>query len=295
MKRLTDVQKIEIVEKYQTGKYTCVQLGREYGITGSSIGSLLKTRNIQINNDQTKLQRKYTLQEDYFDKIDTEDKAYFLGWLYSDGCNYPKLNRVFIAIQAEDKEILNRLNNFIGSNRPLLIKAQSGYGSKDIAELNINSKRISESLLKLGCIAAKSLTLKFPTEEQVPSYLIRHFIRGYFDGDGSVGAYKPTRGKIVLKTKTVSTENVCIGIQKNIQNRLNIYGGIASPNGELEKSTRQLTTHSTISSYKFLSWMYYDTDLFLQRKFDKFIENLHLLVDKVSLDKDVQKAIQNFE
>ena len=62
----------------------------------------------------------------------------------------------------------------------------------------INSIEFVNDLIKLGAIPNKSLILKFPTDEQVPSYLLNHFIRGYFDGDGSI-SYSEKRNRWIFQ------------------------------------------------------------------------------------------------
>lgn len=304
MKKLTDNQKIEVVQKYKTGNYTCKQLGLEYGVAGGSIAGILKRRGVVVNNNQPELQRKYTLNQNFFDSIDSEEKAYFLGILYADGSNYTPNNLVCLALQAEDKEILVRLNGLIESNRPLGYKKGRLEHHKDTVLLNINNKNISEKLVMLGCIRAKALILEFPTEDQVPSHLIRHFIRGYFDGDGCVGVYNNKRvknsiAKDVMLTKIVSTEDVCIKIQEILFQRLNIKSSVSIPNKEqeFEKSTRQISTFTTVSSYKFLAWLYYDTDLYIQRKYDKFILGKKLIDDDIinDIDAEISNIIKKYE
>ena len=64
----------------------------------------------------------YTINEDYFDIIDTEEKAYLLGFLYADGNHFTKKNRITIGLQEKDKHILEKFNELIGSNRPLFLR-----------------------------------------------------------------------------------------------------------------------------------------------------------------------------
>lgn len=104
--------------------------------------------------------KKFKLNENYFDIVDTEQKSYWLG-LQKRDLNHIKLFKNHLSC---DKTIYHNLNNCV---------------------LRLESKHMCESLIKLGCIPRKSLILKFPTEEQVPNHLLRHFVRGYFDGDGS--------------------------------------------------------------------------------------------------------------
>jgi surfactin synthase thioesterase subunit len=57
--------------------------------------------------------RKYQLKKDYFDSINTPEKAYFLGILYADGCNSPETNSVRLILTESDKTLLEQLSNLI--------------------------------------------------------------------------------------------------------------------------------------------------------------------------------------
>lgn len=67
----------------------------------------------QIKRERTV--RKYYYNEQYFKEIDTADKAYFLGWFYSDGNNYSPSWRSSIKIQENDKYILEIFSNYISN------------------------------------------------------------------------------------------------------------------------------------------------------------------------------------
>lgn len=133
------------------------------------------------------IKRKYDIDEDYFDVIDTQNKAYALGLYYADGSvasNGGTLVR--LSLQECDKEILDKLNSEFGGNRKLLFieyhKKNKNWSNQYC--LSISNKKLHNDLIKHGCLPNKSLILKFPTT--VPYDLTRHFIRGYFDGDGSL-------------------------------------------------------------------------------------------------------------
>ena len=68
-KRLNDKEKIELVEKYETGQFTCRDLSKQYGITSQAISGLLTRRKVRVNNNQSQLQKKYSQDENYFNKI----------------------------------------------------------------------------------------------------------------------------------------------------------------------------------------------------------------------------------
>lgn len=272
---LNDQQKIEIVEKYLTGNYTLEKLGKEYSRDGSTIGDLLRKRGLKINNDQSKLQRKYTLNENYFNKIDAEDKAYFLGLLYADGCNHEIENMVSISLQPCDAYILNKFNEAVGSNKP--IKTYKNYqpnrfNKQPSCRMVISSKIVCNDLARLGCVQAKSLILKFPTEDQVPANLLNHFMRGYHDGDGSfnITTY-PDKHFCDYNATVVSTESFCLEVQKITKNILDINSRVylAHKNSN-NKITSVWATSGRNQFCSYAEWIYKDATVYLTRKRDKY-------------------------
>lgn len=150
---------------------------------------------------------KYNVNQDYFDVIDNEWKAYWLGFLYADGTNRIAYNEkthkmaysLKLCLCAEDKQHLEKFKSSLQSDAPIkdrIAKLNDKYYPS--CDFGVCNKNICESLQKLGCIPNKSLVLQFPTENQVPSNLIRHFIRGYFDGDGCIHINLKERHACVL-------------------------------------------------------------------------------------------------
>ncbi len=274
--KLNEEQKNDICRKYSTGNYTCTKLGNEYNVIYTSISSLLKSRNIIVNNDRCKLHRRYKFNETYFDKIDTEDKAYFLGLLYADGCNIT--NGIKLSLQSNDIDILDKLNILIGSENTIKTTISKTTNKKNMSHLTIYSQSISLQLMKLGCIPNKSLTLKFPTEEQVPSKLIRHFIRGYFDGDGNI-YYKQKSTYFNSRASLVSTEDFCNSVKNLIDEKLIIKCSVRYKSKN--NITKQFEITGDRNSIIFLDWIYQNSKIHLDRKYNKYLE-LKSLVTKTS-------------
>jgi hypothetical protein len=204
---------------------------------------------------------QYSLNEDYFEKIDTEEKAYFLGLLYADGCNNEK-TLVRISLQEEDREILEKLNESIGSNRPIY-RAIKGGNRKPQCSLYFFSKKLSDDLRKLGCIKHKSLKKKFPLEQDIPSNLLRHFLRGYYDGNGSFTTYKSN-----FNFSIHSTYQFCLSLQQIIKYVLGLNSSVfKTPHNDINGT---LSIGGRLNVTKIMDWMYDDTNLYLQRKHDKF-------------------------
>lgn len=150
------------------------------------------------------MNKTYFENENFFDKIDSEEKAYVLGFFYADGCNSDlskygenRQNVISFTQLEQDADILNQIKAAMDCNRPYVKIVQNTNG-KIKYSLRIVSRKLSQSLFNLGAILNKSLVLKFPDKSIFKSEdLIRHFIRGYFDGDGCI--WNGKRKKMIVK------------------------------------------------------------------------------------------------
>lgn len=209
--------------------------------------------------------RKYTLNEEYFEKIDNPNKAYFLGLLYADGNVFMPEGRVSINIEQSDGYILQSLLNDVGSNMSIKLRTFNKPNHRPQNNISLSSKKLSEQLIKLGCVPRKSLILKFPTEEQVPSHLIRHFVRGYFDGDGSVYMVKGKYKRLVFNL--VGTIDMMNGFKKLMEKELNLGYRKIYKNGNVYS----LSYGGNLQCKRIYEWLYKDCeDLYLKRKKERF-------------------------
>lgn len=220
----------------------------------------IQSRPLEISN------RRYNLNINYFNEINTKDKAYFLGLLYADGYNNFDKGTVSISLQKKDGDLLELFNKYINHNKPLYEVEYKNIFPQ--LRIEFGSKKLSSDLNKLGCVQKKSLILKFPTIEQVPEHLQRHFIRGYFDGDGCI-----VNSKNKLTWNIVSTKSFCQDVQKILVNDLNLNFT------KLSKKTSELSNNFIYSLIyggrkqvaKIYNWLYEDCDdLYLKRKKDKY-------------------------
>jgi len=129
--------------------------------------------------------RKYYLNHWFFDTW-TPEMAYVLGLFLSDGNVSFDRKQAGIHFCADDYTLLEQVNRVMGSNRPVRIYSNCSY-------LRFDSPVLCASLIKRGCVPRKSLKLDFP---DVPQEFLSHFVRGYFDGDGSIHFNKPNTIKI---------------------------------------------------------------------------------------------------
>lgn len=231
-------------------------------------------KQVEVLLDESKLYKskygKYKVNQDYFEKIDTEWKAYWLGFLYADGCVIMKNQSgkmkyaLSLALSSIDENHIKKFAHSLQSNAPVKV-ALTNYKDKKYARLVVNNKKICEDLAKLGCVPTKSLILSFPDSNQVPNNLLRHFIRGYFDGDGCVHISKEKRecsisflGTVDFLTKLQFVlEKECgfrpVKLQKKKNNK-----AYALQYGYLK------------SVEKFYQYLYKDCNIMLDRKFEKF-------------------------
>lgn len=114
-----------------------------------------------------------------FEKIDTEEKAYWLGFLFADGGIVG--NYVVIALQGRDIEHLEKFKKFLGADTAKIYQYERE--GRPYCRISIGCKKMVEDLAKYGCVQKKSLILK-PPIELVPEEFYYDFLRGYFDGDG---------------------------------------------------------------------------------------------------------------
>ena len=180
---LTETDKNEIIEKYFQCDMTVKELTKFFNLTKRTMPALLKEKGI---NSARK--NRYTLNEHYFDVGDTERKAYWLGYLYADGFVGDEHfnNIVFVQKQTDGYIVEQFARDIEFSGKVRLSKERSaGFPNGQRAmTLNFSSKIMANALRNLNMFTCKSLTM-----EELPPIdrrLMRHFIRGYFDGDGSI-------------------------------------------------------------------------------------------------------------
>jgi len=267
--RLTDKEKIEVVEQYQQGK-SSIQISNKFCISPAAICGLLDRRNIK-RRSQSKARRIYKINENYFDEINTQDKAYFLGFLYADGYNNELRNSIALSLKESDKEILEKLNALLQPTKPLQYIKYENQNRESHYRLLINNKHISETLAKHGVIQAKTFKLTFP--HWLSDNLKSHFIRGYFDGDGSITYKIPKNKKIIQgQLSIVSTESFCNSLIKLFEKELDINSYIETRHPERKHNIRQLRISGNLQILKFLIWIYNKSTIHLNRKYNKYLK-----------------------
>lgn len=177
---LNSLDKNRIVDYYYEYKDVKMKdISNMLNVSYRSVRRVLKEAGIN-----TRLKNRYILDENYFDCIDTEAKAYILGFIYADGfVGNDRFNNIVISIN--DREVLEFISREFKFSGEIRKTKKGGFeNSKSGYSLNFSSKIMASRLREIGLYPNKSLILeKMPC---IDEKLIRHFIRGYFDGDGSI-------------------------------------------------------------------------------------------------------------
>jgi len=221
--------------------------------------------------------RKYKLNENYFEDIDTEEKAYWLGFLYADGC-VSRGKMLTLELSTKDEGHIKKFLNCINSEHPITRK------EKNLSVVNIGSKKMVSDLINYGCTERKSLTLDFP--KNINKHLIRHFIRGYFDGDGCISNsnYKenridrnPNNIKSIWTIKFVGTEKFL----KSIVENLNLPVNKILKDG---KNAYQLKYGGSIKPFNVIHSFYNNSNMHMDRKYKKYLELKKVIDNKITIN-----------
>lgn len=268
---LNSYDKYRIVDYYYKNKDISMDnIAINLNISDRAVRRVLKEEGIN-----TRLKNRYILDENYFDCIDTESKAYILGFIYADGfVGDEKFNNIVIAVNdLEILEFIAKEFKFTGNIR----KTKKGgfENSKCGYSLNFSSKIMASRLREIGLYPNKSLTID--TLPQIDKKLVRHFIRGYFDGDGSIvlshntsyykaidGVIKyiyPTYCFMILGTKGF-LEEIIKGAEFN-------YAKIHNTKSEKIKCIKINAKKEFNNIFKYL---YDNSTIKLQRKYNKWNE-----------------------
>lgn len=254
-------------------KYTQKEICEQLLVSTTGIKKNLARKGVE-RRSYSENNRRYYVNEHYFDIIDTQNKAYILGLLYADGNNHTPHNAITLSLQECDRDVLEFVKNELEYAGAIRVNELSKKNSKhkDQYVLCINNEYLSQRLFQLGVVDAKSLKLTFPA--WLSADLIPHFIRGYFDGDGCI-YYDKKENRYT--TCTVGTRDFC----KSLSDILYGFGCANSTYHPAicNENTVVLRTGGNRSTYSFLSWIYKDANFYMKRKHQKYIE----LADKYSL------------
>ena len=239
----------------------------------------------------TRMGIKYKVNEDFFKKW-TPEMAYVLGYLYADGSleDASYLRGKYVRVSSVEKENIIRIKNWLKSEHKIIETVPPIKSRKKKYLLRIGSHVLYNDLVRIGLCPNKSLTMQFP---KIPKNLLRHFTRGYFDGDGCVMIQKSKgkRGQVLIKKLNIVftsgskkfLEKLAQELHKSLlTNQIKVYNGNRS----------YMLSYSTADSVQIFKFLYNNVrdNIFIKRKFDVFLNYFRLKPERV--DRIIRKIMK---
>lgn len=246
----------EIIKYYLSYPMTIKQVSEEYNLCCPTISKILKDipkyPKSQINNP--------CLEEHYFNIIDNEYKAYFLGLLISDGNVFKdktgRQNSISITLDLEDKYLLEKFKECIRTNT---IIAKDGRGCGQIA---IRSNIMAKDLEKYGVVPRKSFKTYLPI---ISDIYMKDLIRGIFDGDGSIISKLNHDNRFLHCISFCGTHKLMEDISSYIYKNLKLNQKPKVYDYK-DRKLSEIKIQNKLDILVFGEWIYNDCQIFMKRK-----------------------------
>lgn len=222
---------------------------------------------------------KYSYDKDYFQDIDTEDKAYWLGFLYADGyvryenkieTNKPSNYEFGIQLAIKDKNHLKKFNKSLNGNVEVVeIKQKSPFRENvfyDECKIRFYNKKMVEDLISLNVTPRKTYSKDFPI---VRNDLVRHFIRGFFDGDGCIMFHKK-RKRYQCDFCSINKDFMEYLRKILFNNNIKSYICLEKENELTTTQCYRLRIGGKENVKIFLDYIYKDSNIYLDRKYKRY-------------------------
>lgn len=261
-KIITEELKQEIIKYYLSQPMTMKQVEDKYELSHPTVTKILKDvpkyTKAKLNNPNMK--------EHFFQEIDEEAKAYFLGLLISDGNvfkdNTGRQASISITLDLKDEYMLEKFKEVLQANTSV------GHDGRGCGQIAVRSNIMAEDLAKYGVVPQKSYNTYLPllSKEMMP-----HLIRGIFDGDGSIMS-KPNpsndgHNRFLYSISFCGTHQLMEDISNYILENLGIKTAVYDYK---DRNLSELKIQNIDNIAKFGYWIYRNSTIFLNRKKDIF-------------------------
>lgn len=243
-------QKRYLKTEYCDKDKTLKELSQEFRVQPMAIRKALRDMGIEITNKKI---RNYPRNSNYFSKIDTSEKAYWLGMMFADGTVSSKRNS--IALSLKDQEHVEKFKSAIGAqnNKIITITDKRFSQNCNMYDFSICDKQLHDDLIKWGCIPNKSYAeeLHLPN---IPQNFIWDFVRGFFDGDGCI-SWLQKQNKFTISwagNKTLLEEimELCekkVSLQQNVKSKITYNLSISGQN-DVQRILLKMYKNATLST-----------------------------------------------
>lgn len=261
-KIITEELKQEIIKFYKSRPMAMKAVCEKFSLSSPTVGKILKDipkySKASIFNPE--------LDEKFFSVIDTEEKAYFLGLLISDGNVFQdgtgRQSSISITLDSKDEYMLKKFRDALCANTSI---AHDGRGCSQVA---IRSDKMAQDLSQYGVVPRKSKLTYLPTNISKDMY--PHLIRGIFDGDGSIQAHAHGT-RFLHSVSFCGTHKLMQGIVDYLKENLELTGA-PSVYDYQHKDLSEFKLQRIQDIHTFGEWMYKDATVFLERKRRVYLE-----------------------
>jgi len=266
----------EYIQNYNNNP-SITKISKKYGISHKSLSDRIKSLGYEVINHQNKIKFDNTI----FDTIDTEEKAYWLGFIFADGYvsgEKDGKNEYYfeLSLKGSDKSHLDKFNKFMKHEDVNHVKINRAECFNtgvmcDRCRWGIRDRHLWEILNSYGCIPSKSLILEFPKLEIFKDKtLIKHFIRGYWDGDGCL-SYS-NKEHTIANISVLGTEKFLTEVKNNLPLKTDYK---LTYNNDKNSITKVLQLQGK-NAFKLAYYLYADSAIYLDRKYKKYLEYCRL-------------------
>lgn len=268
---LSDEQVQWCVEQYRSGK-TSTWIAKELAINDETVRKWLKRSGEKMR--ESRLAMAAPVNERFFEIIDTEPKAYWLGYLLADACigkSVGERRSLRFYVAAKDKWAIETFATDIeyGGSIRLPDKSRGQYG------ICFNSKKLCGDLINHGYLDWK-VSGSSRILDSIPVELFHHFVRGFFDGDGSISYQKRKNRKIGLCFSfTIVAHLDHQSAMQELHDRLILAIDLRPKGVKIRQTCCAIGWNGNKQVARFGDWLYTDATRFLQRKRDRFLSLDH--------------------
>ena len=255
----------KVVDKYENNiRYDYI--AKELHMDKETVKNIIEKYGNGIRNKSDAFQY-YNINQHFFDEIDTPVKAYILGLLYTDGNRNKRKDhyQIVLKLQDRDVDILFKIKKAMEYERPLkfIEESKNNPNFRNQYALIIDNKQIATSLEKWGIIPNKTKTLVFPNF--LPKELISHFIRGCWDGDGTISHNLKNQ-----QAGFIGTYDMCSKIKEIAQDELGVHFSITKTKSLTMDNLYTISIKGRKQLKEFLDYLYKDSSIYFDRKYSYY-------------------------